>query len=173
MRVYQPGQRGDVELLTWYSQLVAGDDLQKLVGPSLFGMAAFLRHFTSPELTLWYIGDEHGWWGVAWCFPILGGGSWGLWLRPDKRGSGSREVMAFTMDTLALAVSVYPVLVNTTKQAPVVAKTERLGYTYLGVIPRLFEGEDCHVLYMTSEQFEPIYERWRAYYERRKDQPTA
>lgn len=167
--VYTPGDNGDAALLHWYSQLVVADDLQKLVGPSVWPMAAFMRHFTDPNLTLWYLADDQGWWMVAWAFPLMGGGSYGLWVRPGKRGSGSREGVNFIMSTLGLALAVYPVLVNTTKQPEMVPRTERLGYTYLGEIPFLFEGEPCHVLYMTRAMFAPVWRRWKERYERRKD----
>jgi len=169
MRIYQPGQNGDAELLHWYAQLVAGDDLNKLLGSSVWSMAAFMRHFTEAGALVFYESDAQGWWIVAWTFPLMGGGTWGLWVRPDKRGSGSRTALAFIMETLNVGLQQYPVLVNTTKQNEIVAKTVRLGYTYLGRIPRLFEGEDCHVLHLTREAFEPIYEKWSKYNGRRQD----
>jgi hypothetical protein len=168
MQVYRPGDRADLPLLHWYAQLVAADDLAKLVGPSLFPLAAFLRHFTDPRCVLFYEADAQGWWIAAWVFPLMGGGTWGLWLRPDKRAAGSRRALAFIVETLHAALTLYPVLVNTTKQDDVVAKTKRLGYTYLGRIPYLFEGEPCHVLYLTREAFAPLAERWSRYNERRQ-----
>lgn len=168
MKIYQPGQHGDVALLAWYAQLVASGDLAKLLGPSVWGMAAFMRHFIDPQAVLMYEeGPDGAWIAAAWTFPLMGGGTWGLWVSPNYRASGSRRVMNFIMEALAVATGQYPVLVNTTKQDAIVAKTKRLGYSYLGKIPMLFEGEDCHVLYMTREMFQPILERWRAYYERR------
>jgi len=169
VNVYQPGQQADVALLAWYAHLSATGDLPKLLGPSVWSMAAFMRHFTDPQAILMYEEDAQGWAAVTWVFPLMGGGTWGLWVRPDVRASGSRRVMSFIIESLAVAMSQYPVLVNTTKQADVVAKTGRLGYSYLGKIPLLFEGEDCHVLYMTREMFQPVLDRWRSYYERRKD----
>lgn len=165
--VYQPGQNGDTELLHWYTQLVTSGDLAKLLGPSVHPTAAFLRHFTEPNALVFYEGDARGWWGVSWAFPFIGGGTWGLWLREDKRHHGSRHVLGFVLETLHFALQMYPVLVNTTTQAAVVAKTKRLGYTYLGCVPYLFEGQDCHVLHITRDAFAPIYEKWRNTYERR------
>lgn len=160
--LYKPGQDGDVELLHWYGQLVNCGDLQKLVGPSLYPLAPFMRHFIDPSVDLFYLSDENGWWIVGWTFPLMGGGTWGLWVRPESRRPGrARTAMTFIMDSLDLATQRFPVVVNTTKQPPVVAKTQRLGYTYLGVVPLLFEGEDCHVLHLTRAAFEPILTEWR------------
>ena len=160
MRMYVPGENGDVGLLHWYANLVSADDLHKLLGPSLWPMAAFMEHFRHAD-ALWVLEDAQGWKAVAWTYPMISGGTWGLWVRPN--GRQSRETLEFIMTTLDLATQTYPVLVNTTKQPDVVAKTERLGYTYLGKVPYLFEGEDCFILYMTRAMFEPILERWRAH----------
>lgn len=160
--LYTPGQDGDIELLQWYGQLVASGDLQKIVGPSLYPLAPFLRNFIDPTVDLFYLADERGWWIVGWTFPLMGGGTWGLWVRNTERRPGqAREAMTFIMDTLDLATQRFPVLVVTTKQPPIVAKAQRLGYTYLGVVPLLFEGESCHVLHLTRAAFEPILTRWR------------
>lgn len=162
MTQYEPGTLGDVPLLNWYSQLVVDQDLDKLLGPSLFPMAAFMRHFTGPGVRLFFLADERGWWAVAWDFPFMGGGTWGLWVRADARRPGrARLAITFIMDALATAFERYPVLVNTTIQPAVIAKTERLGYTYLGEIPHLFEGRPCHVLFQTRETFEQRLEQWR------------
>jgi hypothetical protein len=168
--LYHPGIDGDVFLLNWYATLVADGDLEKLLGPSVWPMAAFMRHFTDPGARLYYLADDKGWWIVAWSFPFMGGGTWGLWVRKDKRFSGSRDGMDIIMASLAASLKDYPVLVNTTTQEPVVAKTCRLGYTYMGRIPLLFEGKDCHVLYLTREAFEPV---WRGYNERRKNKRSS
>jgi hypothetical protein len=159
--VYVPGERGDVPLLHWYAQLAASGDLTRLLGPSIYSMAAFMAHFTSPSANLYYIEDEKGWMAAAWVFPFLGGGTWGLWVREDKRSSGSRQILDLIMETLEDCFSAYPVLVNTTKQPDIVAKTCRLGYKYIGVIPYLFEGDECHVMYMTKEMFAPALARWK------------
>lgn len=154
-------------LLNWYMQLWQSEDIQKLLGPSLWTLNAFIKNFTASDVALFYEQDDRGWWAATWVFPFMGGATWGLWVRADKRASGSRRAMHLIMDSLSWGLLRYPVLVNTTKQLPIVEKTARLGYTYLGRIPWLFEGEDCHVLYMTREMFEPILARWRSHNERR------
>lgn len=134
--------------------------MQKLLGPTLWSMSAFMKNFTEPGMVLFYDADEKGWWIVSWVFPFMGGGTWGLWVRQDKRASGSRVGLSHIMRSLDFATTRHPVIVNTTKQPEIIAKTQRLGYTYIGMIPLLFDGEDCHVLHMTREVFAPMFERW-------------
>ena len=160
-------------LFSWYMALWKTEDMQKLLGPSLWGLGAFMRHFTDPNAVLFYLADKDGWYAVSWLFPMAGGGSWGLWVRPDKRTGGSREIVNFIMETLAAGLNKWPVLVNTTTQLDIVGKTEKLGYTFVGSIPHLFEGQDCYLLYMTREQFTPKLEAWRRIYGRRKDRDAG
>jgi hypothetical protein len=171
VEIYQPGTDGDAPLLQWYSTLVETEDLAELVGPSLFPLAAFMKHYTAPDTRLLILEDDKGWAAVAWLSVFMAGGTWGLWVRKGgPRHSGSRKVMGFIMSSLAYAFEFVPVLVNTTRRGSVVAKTRRLGYNYVGVIPLLFEGEDCHILYMTREMFQPIWEKWEAYKAKRHEQ---
>jgi hypothetical protein len=162
-----------VPLLHWYAQLVVAGDLEKMVGPSSRSLSGFMRHFTDPSSLLFVGTDDKGWWIVSWLTPLMSGGSWGLWLRPDTRGVGRRQALAVIMESINLGLTLWPVLVNTTTQPTVVAKTQRLGYAYLGCVPYLFGGEDCYVLYITRPMFAPLYERWSQYYGRRKNRRSA
>lgn len=161
---YSPGENGDAALLQWYMQLVVYGDMEKILGPSLYSIAAFMRHFTDPGGCVYYLIDDKGWYAVAWTFPLIGGGTWGLWIRPEKRPTGSRLVLNFIMQTIQASLDRFPVLVNTAKREPIVAQTKRLGYEYIGKIPYLFEGDTCHILYLTRDMFQPIYAKWEAYY---------
>lgn len=167
MHTYLPGETGDATLLHWYLHLVQTGDLQRIVGPSLYPLSAFIGHFTDPRATVQYLFDDDGWWIVSWTFPLGSGASWGLWVRGDKRGSGTRAGLGFIMESLASALARYPVLVNMAKEQAIVAKTQRLGYTYLGAVPYLYDGDTAHLLYMTREMFEPIFTRWETKHGRR------
>ena len=170
MEVYYPGTEGDAPLLRWYSVLVDSGDIVTLLGPSCHPLGAFMRHYTEPNTRLMFLEDDKGWCAVAWVASFLAGGTWGLWVRADgARFSGSRKIMAFIMESLHFALEHVPVLINTTRQGSVVVKTKRLGYKYVGVVPLLFEGEDCHILYMTREMFEPTWTQWEAYREKRDE----
>jgi hypothetical protein len=165
MRTYSPGQELDIELVQWWEHLVRDGDLTKLVGSSLWPLSAFLAHFAACP-TLLYDTDEHGWTVVAWVFPFMGGGTFGCWIRPDQRLGGSRKNLRCIVNALHRGFDLYPVLINTTKQDAIVPKTEALGYTYVGKIPYLFDGESCHVLYMTKEQFSAHAQKWSRLYGR-------
>ena len=167
MQQYERGQNLDAELAQWYVQLVQDGDLGKLLGSSLWSLGAFLEHFRSCSFLLYEADADGRWWYVSWLFPFMYGGTWGVWFRADYRSRGlsarHRVGMQHIRESLRQAFEIFPVLINTTKQPDVVAKTVKLGYTYLGEIPLLFDGESCHVLHLTRQRFEADNARWERY----------
>ena len=163
MEIYVPGQDGDLELLRWWAELHETGEIESLVGPSLYPIAAFTRHFTNENAQLYYLADEKGWRAAAWTFPFMSGGTWGLWIRKDTRHTGAKEVFQFILDSLDDAFSRYPVLVNIVKVPENIEKTKKLDYTYIGSVPYIFEGEEAHFLAMTKYDWESHSQKWRAH----------
>lgn len=160
MYLYQPGQNGDSELLAWYLRLIDDGDLTKLFGSVPQPLAAFVKDFTDPVTDLVYDADEQGWWIVGWVKPFMAGASWGLWVRPDKRGSAA--AVEFTLKLHELAFEQYPVLVLGTRQEHVVAQMGGLGYTAMGTVPDLFGvGEPGHVMHLHRTVFASTLELWK------------
>jgi hypothetical protein len=162
--IYTPGENGDAGLAQWYMVMVHSGDLQKTVGASMAPLSAFMREFTDPKTTLFYLPDDKGWWAVAWVTRMGTGGSYGVWIREDKRHAGSRTALAFVMSTLAASLAAFPVLLNVVKDPDVVEKTKRLGYAYLGCVPYLYDGGDAYLLYITREMYEPLFTAWAEKY---------
>ena len=91
----------------------------------------------------------------------MNGGDWNFWMRADFRGKGNRKIMHFAVESRALALDRFPVVVSMTKYPELVPKIELLGYKYVGVVPRMAEGADCHILYVTRAMAQPLdEERW-------------
>lgn len=159
MKNYNFGTNGDLPLLTWWAELGATGDLEILMGPSAQPISGFL-HSLAPPTVILYEEDEKGWWIVVTITPFMGGALWGLWIRPDVRHTGRREGLRFIRNSLEIALASFPVVVNIARTDEVVAKTLKLGYTYVGVVPYLFDGTDCHVMHLTRESFEATKARW-------------
>jgi hypothetical protein len=159
MRVYQPGQNGDAELLAWYLRLVTDNELEKIFGTTPQPVAGFLSAFTASDVTLFYDADDQGWWVVSWVKPFLAGASWGLWIRADRRGQA--EQVEFVRKVHELAFQCFPVLVFSTHQAAVADSAARLGYTDLGRVPDLFgAGLTAHLLYLHRDDFARTQALW-------------
>lgn len=159
MEIYTPGTEGDGPLLVWYSKLVESGDLQKIAGQSVWSLSGFMGQFTRPDASVFFAADERGWWAVAWGCPFVGGANWGFWLREDKRGGTEGPDFLFEFQTVAFEY--FPVLIAVTKQESVVGKLTQLGYTVLGPVPYLFEGEPCYISYLTRDDFMQHARDWK------------
>jgi len=157
---YEPGTDNDLPLLTWYSLLCNDGSLEKAFGPSLWALGPFMKSMVDTTTGLLYAEDEQGWWGVSWFTPVMGGLSWGFWIREDYRGPGRYEKVALVMETLNAAFQMFPLVLAPTKQTAVRDLALRFGFVDMGQIPHLFEGEPCFIIYQTREGFEPIFAAW-------------
>jgi len=159
-KIYAPGTDGDVPLLKWYIEICRDNSIDAAFAPSMHPLGSFMRNMLVPETGLIYAEDEQGWWGVSWFVPVMGALGWGLWIREDYRGSGRYEKVTFVMETLNVAFQATPIILAPTRQPKVATLSLRFGFTNMGQIPYLFEGQSCYILYQTREGFAPIFERW-------------
>lgn len=160
MMIYQPGQNGDAELLAWYLRLCDEGDLTRLYGHLGQPLSDFIKNYTDPMAMLAYEADDQGWWIVGWIKPFMGGASWGLWIRPDKRRTAS--AVSFALKLHELGFEHFPCLMLATTQDEVVASMKRMGYTYLGIVPSLFGGDEGgHVMYLTRKDFAGTLALWK------------
>jgi len=157
LRTYQGGVAEDLGALGWYCTLGAANETEAVLGYPTLSISDFFALLR--RLTLWYLADDQGWWAVAWTTPLFRGGVYGLWIRRDHRQSPSGLV--FILRTLDLALTEYPVLVNTCRERQVAYKTMELGYTYIGFVPALVDAGNLHLLHLTREAFDARWPRER------------
>lgn len=93
--------------------------------------------------------DAKGLWGAAWVEPVMSGAFFGLWIRYDMRGTPA--AVAFVNRCYDQSLEHFPVLIGITKQERLHAIHLRMGYLYLGIIERLFDGDPARVYVMTKE----------------------
>lgn len=160
MKVYNPAI-DELRLVQWWMALQTLGDDSFLMNSAMYSLANFLDAHRPPS-ELFYEEDDAGWWAVATVAPFMAGGTWGLWLRPDKRRAGRKSNLRFVRDVLTRCLEQYPILVSLCRTPELAAKTVKLGFTNLGVIPVLFEGDPCSVLYLTREQFIRYASRWES-----------
>lgn len=164
MKIYQPGDvTGDLALLNWYMTLNAEGSIATAFGPSMWPLSVFVKTLSDPCNRVFYLEDERGWWAVAWITPLGGAMTWGFWVREDVRGTkGPKhdEGFSLVMDSLRVTLTYVPLVLSMTKQAHAVKLLLGLGFTYLGHVPYLFDGDECDTFYLTREVFGPRYERW-------------
>lgn len=172
LTVYAPGENGDADLLAWYLRLCDNGDMQKMFGDIPQPLGHFMRNYTDPDVSLLYVKDEQGWWGVIWAKPFMGGASWGFWVRPDKRGTP--ETVQFVLQFHEQAFQRTPLLVFATTSEQLVAQSARMGYTDLGAVPSLF-GMDApgHIMYCTPSSLEATLPKWKEIHDARAARLSA
>lgn len=171
MKTYTPGTVDDIGLFTWWGEMQRDGSIATAFAPSLYALAPFVRTMTMHAGSVQYEADERGWYAVTWLTPVMGGLSLGLWLREDVRGGKSeKHDAAFNLliETIHGALGAFPVVLCFTTQPRVVELVKGLGFSHMGQVPGLWEGEACDTLYITRDAFAPLYEAWSTDYGRRR-----
>lgn len=148
---YKPDMQFDAILLQWYTDVVTSGaikDLFNFRSRTLSGFYAALQ----PPIRLFVQLDERGMWFAAIVTPIFAGAELDIWVREDKRKSKAWFESMF--EALELCFTNYGTVIGLSTYENV-ATLERLGYTILGKIPNLWDGDrDLWVMYVTRESFE-------------------
>lgn len=150
--LYTPKENHDLPLLSWWNELVGSGDLQRVFGASMQSLTSFMRLFSEPSTTLVYGADDRTWTRAAWTVPIASAGAWSCWLRDDQRHKPSSLV--FLLRSLRVGFTLYPTLLTLTRDYAVINEAQRVGFSLLGTIPGIFDGETAYVAYLSREDFD-------------------
>jgi hypothetical protein len=153
VEVYQPCLEHDVAFLRWWEEMIASGDFEKVFASNRRTPTSFMETFAPPTLCV-FSRDDKGMWIVVWWHLFAGmdsGAFMHYWCREDMRGARkqlhvSQLVYDFAMDT-------WPVVIGLTKHEHLLRIHRKIGYNILGKIPKLLEGEDMWVLYLTPEDW--------------------
>jgi hypothetical protein len=149
---YKPCEQNDLVLLRWYGYLRTSGDIDTVFGKALQAPSAFLHYFQQPQVLMLDLDDNGDVWFAAWVEPFMTGAFFSLWCRADHRKS--RQLLVNTEEALDNALRFFPLLIGVTQHEKLIDEHIRLGYTHLGKIPGLVEGNDASVLYITRESFQ-------------------
>lgn len=150
MIVYNRSTEHDLLLARWWAILCETGELRTTFAKSIESLSSFYALFHPPSVLLFFT-DANGIWLAAWFESVLSGAFMGLWSRQDKRKS--RSAFRAVLSIYRQALVTWPVLIGVTKQEKLIDQHQRLGYTLLGKIPCLFDGEDAFVLVLTKQTF--------------------
>ena len=152
MTRYDGSDAHDALVLGWWHTLVTTGDLARTFMASLHPVGAFLAFWRSPDRPLLFRADARGLWFAGWFEPMMAGASAGLWARADYRLT--RVGLSAVETFLATGLARWPVLIGVTKQEKLLRAHTRLGYTVLGEVPHLWDGERAWVVVLTSAGFD-------------------
>lgn len=157
--LYYPSRENDLEIVRWWIRLERDGDLDKLMLEGGRTVNDLFRMVSAPKAMLYAATPEDGIWFAMWFEPCLNGAFCGAWLAKDKRGS-RQGVYAF-LDAWTWALAAFPVLIGVTKQTDLLRIHRRVGYTVLGSVPFLFDGQEATVMYLTRRAFRETLRRLR------------
>lgn len=159
MIVYEQTLECDLLIAALWGRINRSGDLERLLPISARTPSAFFSVLAPPTVTVLEC-DDQGPWFCAWSKPEMSGGTFGLWIAPERRSSP--KTLRLLLDTLERFLTLYPVLFSITKQEGLLKGHERLGYTVHGPIPHLFDGEPAWFVYLTREGFSEAKCRFKA-----------
>ena len=157
MLTYEPSAKQDLALYQWYEQLVLSGDMKKAFGQAYWSLSAFLSNFQEPTVLL-SESDDKGFWFCLWAKPgYEGTADVHVWIREEKR----RTKDALTAVTLGLTTLFqrFAMLMGITQDETIADEHLKLGFVRLGVLPKIGDGADMYINYLTRESFELFLQR--------------
>lgn len=146
MNCYRGTASEDILIAGMWHRMDADGDLATIFPTATQTMSELFR-LVSPPKALLYEYDAQGIWIALWLEPLLGGCAAGFWIRSDQRRTRRAGwTFLLMLDTVTRQV---PVIVGITKQRSLVRLHEKFGYTVVGEIPSLFDGDPAIVLQIT------------------------
>ena len=150
MILYDYEYSHDLLLAQWWARMREAGEFGRIFTKDLRPLGSFLAYFRPPR-SLVFLTDAQGMWFAAWFEPVMSGAFAGLWLRPDYRRK--KAGLEAVKSALELGLKRWPVLIGVTRKQELLRAHERLGYTVLGEIPGLAEGEPTWIVVLTQEGF--------------------
>lgn len=137
----------DVLLAGWWHQMEADGDLGLFAAGSRT-MSELFRLMAAPGKALLYQFDARGLWIAYWAEQLLGALMTGFWIRHDRRRTREAGWEFLCVSDL---VTSWGTVVGVTKQREIVRLHERFGYTVVGEIPGMFDGETAIILTLSRD----------------------
>lgn len=154
--IYSQSPAEDLLMLRWWIHLNETGDINRLMLPDARRLSPFLNVFKWP-LALIYSLDKHNEIDNAfWAAPNDGmskhkAAYCGIWCRADRRGK--RHQFDFTAFVYTFAFEFYEVLLGMTWQPDLLDIHQKLGYSIVGCVPKLYDEDFLYIVHLTRENF--------------------
>lgn len=171
---YYPCRELDWMLLNWMTRMERDEELNKTISVGNGTPSMFLQFFQNRRL--YFTADDFGnLTRACWIEACMDSVFIGYYIHPDARRDEKNKVF-FLYDILDEIFKLgVPVVVGFIQERPSTKETkqfvflhERLGYTYRGFVPKFFNGEDCHIVAMTEDDWAKGNEWKRRWEQERK-----
>jgi hypothetical protein len=150
IRAYSGTPEEDTYILSWWSELVAAEELDTIFATTCRALGAFYKLFQRPNW-LFYMADDQGFTLAIWAEPAFSSAFVGVWVAPRARKSKSVfRAMQLTYYTL---FTLFNTLLGVTKQENLLTEHVKLGYIIIGKVDQLLDDQTAWVLQLTKAAF--------------------
>jgi hypothetical protein len=148
---YEPTALNDSLMLMWWARLLADGDLEKVFQRDACKASTFFELLQAPRKVVFKTKTDYGVWFAAAMSPAFDGVYFDMWVAKEFRaGKGWLQAME---EALLYAFDRWPILIGVTSQENLLDGHRRLGYTVVGMIPKLWNEQDAWLMYITKESF--------------------
>ena len=151
IRGYKSTPEEDFMLYLWWTEMRASGELAEIFSASCQSLGNFYPLFKSPNW-MFYKVDSKGPQLFLWASQLLSAVSVGIWLAPRSRLD--TEVYRAAQIIYHTLFQVYPACVGITKREKLLTTHEYMGYTIVGKIDGLLDGEPTWLVHLSKEAFE-------------------
>jgi len=155
---YVSSRDTDLLLAHWWAKMERDGDLPDLFTKSGQSLSSLYR-IVGPGKTLLYGVDIGGIWVAFWFEPMMSGVFMGAWVAREHRRT--RRALDAFLQAWELALIHHTVVIGVTRQREIINEHERLGYTVLGCLPGIWDGEDAWAVMLTRPAFVKTLARFR------------
>lgn len=163
MLLYEPGVQTDLLVLDWYWRMGQCDDLERVFSVTMAPCSAFMSEMR--KCVLMYERDADGIYFAAWFDPAMAGAFHHAWIRADKRQS--RQAFVAMLESIHLGLERWPVLLSVTRQAKLLSGLQRMGFTTLGRVPGLFDGDEAIISFIDADHFYEAVKKYERLFDKR------
>ena len=159
LNVYRGTAPEDVLIAGWWHRMDADGDLERIFPAGSRTMSELFRLVASPGKDLLYAFDAQGLWFAFWAERLLSAACIGFWVRADHRKSKTSAWHFLMAADMLLRLA--PVIIGVTKQRDLVPIHRKFGYTVVGEIPDMYDGQAAIVMALTRPALFAAIQRLR------------
>lgn len=151
---YQPCEEHDALLLLWWKGLLETEEFDRVLPRRAHKLSSFFQVFQPPTFAMFAHDEDNRIWIAAWfdLFSDIDSGVFmHFWGREDMRHT--REGILATHIIYDFATRTWPVVVGVTKHEDLLRIHRKVGYNIVGSIPKMLDGVDAWILYLTRELY--------------------
>lgn len=151
MDVYQKTEEQDLRLLQWWQHLIETKELESTYTAEARCLSKFYKLFDSPRVCA-FGADAHGIYMAFTLEPLLNVAYCSLWVKENYRTH--KAVYKEVKLCYEKALENYPVLVGITRHEHLLAEHVKWGYTVVGQIPHMIDGQTAWIVTLTRDGFD-------------------